>query len=217
MLHPVSAIEERFENLLLRRAQESGGKERIKSLLRAFGYDTEHWLRVVPYQTCFSWIEALGPEKLDVLEISGGDHTWQRLRFRSYRQANFPEFDICRDRLEESFDLIIADNVFEHVPYPWRAARNVHAMLNEGGHFLNLTPFMVKVHPCPSDCTRWTEEGIAYFLEDCGFDRTSIRTGSWGNRKCLRSNLRRWSRHGWWADLSNEPDFPLQVWALARK
>jgi hypothetical protein len=57
------------------------------------------------------------------------------------------------------------------------------------------------------------------FLADAGFDRESIVTGSWGNRACVRANLskRRWPRRGWFGSLKNEPEFPVTVWAFAKK
>ena len=64
-------------------------------------------------------------------------------------------------------------------------------MLQPGGHFLIVTPFLYKVHPNPYDCTRWTETGMRYFLAECGFPLDPITTGSWGNRACLEATLRR--------------------------
>ena len=53
------------------------------------------------------------------------------------------------------------------------------------------TPFMHKVHPNPLDCVRWTEQGLRFFLEDCGFASDGIVTGSWGNRACIEATFRR--------------------------
>src|SRR5205823_6255879 len=115
-------------------------------------------------------------------------------------------------------DLVIAEQVFEHLPWPYRAARNVFKMLKPGGHFLMTTPFLVRLHDMPLDCTRWSETGIRYFLAECGFDMERIKSSSWGNRACAIANFKRWegfrpSRHS----LENEPKFPVVVWALAQK
>jgi hypothetical protein len=108
--------------------------------------------------------------------------------------------------------------VFEHICYPFRAARNVHAMLREGGHFLITTPFLLKIHNHPVDCTRWTEAGMKYLLADSGFSLQAVVTGSWGNRACVIGNFRTWRYYNRWLhSLRNEPDFPVVVWALATK
>lgn len=130
---------------------------------------------------------------------------------------NWPQYDICEHVLDRQFDVIIADNVWEHLPYPARATRHVLPMLRTGGMFINITPFLIRRHLVPTDCTRWTEMGMRYFLEDCGFDPAAVHTGSWGNRAAVRANFNRWARTGWRRRLPNARDFPVTVWAFARK
>lgn len=195
---------------------KDGHKEAIKSLLTRIGYDYRHWTRPVMYDECTRWLEELEPQSIDALEISAGQQ-WQTLNFRSFREANYPEFDICADILEDKFDLIIADQVWEHLLWPHRATKNVYEMLRPGGYFLVTTPFLIRVHAIPHDCTRWTENGMKHFLAECGFPIEDIRTDSWGNRACVKANFSRWARRGWFGSLKNEPDFPVSVWALARK
>ena len=165
-------------------------------------------------------IEKLDVTSLSVLEISG--QRWRKFGFRSYRSVEYPEFDITADLvLSETFDLVIAEQVFEHVAYPYRAGKNVYQLLNAGGYFLISTPFLQKVHNFPIDCCRWTETGMKYFLSECGFEPQQIETGSWGNRHAARANLRfRESfprRNLFFGSWKNDPTFPVQVWALARK
>lgn len=187
-----------------------------KRFLSAIGYDWGHWTRTVMYRECKALIHGLDPERLDAMEISAGDK-FQQLPFRSFTEMNYPEYDICKDRLPGEFDLIIADQVWEHLLWPYRATRNVHAMLRPGGYFLVTTPFLIRRHEIPYDCTRWTEMGMKHFLAECGFDIERIRTWSWGNRACIKANFNRWARRGWFRSLRNEPDFPVTVWALAQK
>jgi SAM-dependent methyltransferase len=191
-------------------------KDTIKRLLSLVGYDHRLWARSVMYDRCFAMIRELKPAALDVLEISAGP-AWRGLGFRSFTETQFPKFDICSERLDRQFDLIIADQIFEHLLYPYSAARNVHAMLRPAGHFLITTPFLIRVHREPQDCTRWTETGLRYFLAECGFPLEAIHTDSWGNRACVTANFRSWTRRGWFGSLRNEPDFPVAVWALAQK
>lgn len=190
-------------------------KERLRRTLHAVGYDTTDWMRIVMYRHCFDFIRRLGPERLDVLEISAGPQWLREFSFRSYTVTDYPDFDICSQRLDRRFDLIIADQVFEHLKWPYRAGCNVRAMLRVGGHFLVTVPFLVRVHKSPTDCTRWTEQGLDYFLQECGFPAAGIVTGSWGNRACLNANLTAWRKRGLFGSLANEPDYPLVVWAFA--
>jgi len=194
-----------------------GGRDRVRSLLNRLGYNTTDWVRVVMYRECFSFIESLGPGTLDTLEIAAGPPWRRRFRFKSYTAADYPAFDICEDRLDRQFDLIIADQVFEHLKWPQRAGKNVFAMLKPGGYFIVTTPFLIRLHDSPIDCSRWTETGMSYLLQECGFAAQNIRTASWGNRACVRANFNRWPRFGWYKPLHNERDFPVTVWAIARR
>jgi SAM-dependent methyltransferase len=163
-------------------------------------------------------VRALRAETLDVLEVSGGPASrWRNLPFRSYEEAGYPAYDVCAGPLcVAAFDLVIAEQVFEHLRDPAAAARSVYQMVRTGGHALVTTPFLLKVHDSPIDCNRWTPLGLRLLLEEAGFDE--VQVGSWGNRACVVANFDRWvvfepRRHS----LENEPDFPVVVWALARR
>src|ERR1041384_5924596 len=135
------------------------------------------WTRAVMYRELGEIVAKLGPERLDALEISPGEF-WQGRGFKSYRGVRYPDFDVCSQVLPEKFDLIIADQVFEHLHWPYRAGKNVYQMLKPGGHFINTTPFLVRLHDDPVDCSRWTELGMKYLLAECGFELSRIRTGA---------------------------------------
>ena len=178
---------------------------------------SEQWLRTVMNRETEKLVNSLNPSSLSTLEISG--QGWDRPGlFLKYRSANYPEYDVCEQRLDEMFDLIIAEQVFEHLLWPFRAGKNVYAMLRPGGYFLVTTPFLVRIHNNPTDCTRWTETGMKHFLAECGFVLDDVRVWSWGNRACVKANFPRWKIYqSWRHPLHNEPDFPMVVWALARK
>jgi SAM-dependent methyltransferase len=180
------------------------------------GAEAEHWSRVVMRRDCYHIIEELPFQQLRALEISG-DH-FNKVSFKEYKSIRYPEYDICASPLAEKFDLIIAEQVFEHLLWPYRAGKHVYQMLNSGGYFLISTPFLVRIHNYPIDCTRWTEIGLKYFLAECGFPLEKIKTSSWGNQACIKANFHEWVRfrhriHS----LDNEPDFPYHVWAFAQK
>jgi SAM-dependent methyltransferase len=161
-------------------------------------------------------IRSFDTASLDAVEISG--NYWRRHKWNSYTVVAYPDFDICRDAIyDRQFDMIFAEQVFEHLIYPYRAARNVWRMLRPGGRLLMTLPFLIRIHPEPTDCTRWTPQGLSYFLEECGFDRHRIHTESWGNRACVTANFDTWAAFTPGAALENEPAFPVVVWALAQK
>ncbi|MBM0204185.1 methyltransferase domain-containing protein [Micromonospora sp. STR1s_5] len=204
-------------SVLSRLTSSPDRRARIRSALKAVGFDTTDWVRVVMYRRCFEFIRSLGPHELDALEIAAGPQWVRELTFRSYTPTQYPHFDICDDVLDRRFDVIIADQVFEHLKSPRRAAQNVYEMLKLGGHFVITTPFLIRVHESPIDCSRWTETGLSYLLQEAGFLESDIVTESWGNRACVAANFSRWPKYGWGRSLRNEPNFPVMVWAYARK
>lgn len=169
-------------------------------------------------------IRGLEPEKLDVAEISG---KWGRMfKFRSYRQFLYPKWDICAgpyrdgDGAALDFDLILANQVWEHLDRPYAATRNVHAMLRPGGHFWLAVPFFVPFHAAPADCSRWSARGLTNLLIECGFDEAHIIAEQWGNRNAaLRNMEEKWPpKYDRERDLlDNDPAMPVCAWAMARK
>lgn len=197
-----------------------GIKKRVKKFLRRkavrFGYNNQHLSRTVCYRNVEAFLADLDYQRLTCLEISGGWH-WRKKPWRSYTNVSYPSFDICAESLERTFDIVIADNVFEHLKYPGRAARNVREMLKQGGVAIIITPFLIRQHAYPIDCTRWTADGLKFFLQENGFSDDEIHTASWGNKKAVKANLDRWARTGWQKNLPNDPKYPVTVWAFARK
>jgi SAM-dependent methyltransferase len=154
---------------------------------RLTGLENEGWSRVIMRRSYQQILAELQPHQLAVLEISG-DH-YAKQNFKRYRAVHHPEYDICTMLLPEEFDLIIAEQVFEHLPWPYRAGKNVYQMLKPGGHFLISTPFMVRIHNEPIDCTRWTETGLKYFLAECGFPSEKVKTSSMGESSMHQGEL----------------------------
>ena len=132
-----------------------------------------------------------------------------------------PDFDLCAPLTEERrFDVVICEQVLEHVADPCAAAANLRALCAPGGRVIVSTPFLIKVHELPE--LRDARLLALYATRACG--RCSSAPGSrssgvesWGNRQCVVGNLGRWSAHRRWHSLRNEPDFPVQVWAFARR
>src|SRR6267142_247374 len=82
------------------------------------------WCPVVMNQEIEKFIRSLDCSKIDALEISGVG-SQGRYDFRSCQTVGYPAFDVCEGPLAENqFDLVIAEQAFEHILHPDRAASN---------------------------------------------------------------------------------------------
>ncbi len=184
---------------------------------------TRFYNRVVAKRTTQKWVSALGPEKMTAAEISG--KRGSKWPFKSYEAFWYPEYDICQSPIIDDagkvrkFDIVIADQVWEHLEFPYRGTQNVLRNLKKGGYFLVVTPFYVKYHPAPTDCTRWSARGLKNLLTEAGFDPDHIKSAQWGNRACAKADFgKNWGRYDSERDsLENDPEFPVMSWALAQK
>lgn len=192
-------------------------RSRLMAMMRLLGYRDEQWIRVVMGQKTEEMLTGVVSDHTQVLEISG--LTWAKyFPPERYSNLSFPYFDICKQSTDKAYDLILLEQVLEHVLQPALALKNIEASLKKGGHVLVTTPFLVRYHGHPYDCSRWTETGLRQMLLNAGFDTEGVETGSWGNKSCLRSNLGVWQRYNPFIhSLANDPRYPLMVWALARK
>lgn len=176
-----------------------------------------HWARVIMDKETERFVRSLNYKSFNALEISGSQ--WKNFGFSKYTSVQYPDFNVCKDVLEvEPFDLIIAEQVLEHVLWPSRAVRNLYQMLGPSGILMITTPFLLKIHNSPVDCYRWTELGLKCLLTEGGFENLKIKTGSWGNRMCIVANFKNWcsyipGKHS----LKNEQDFPVVIWGFAQK
>jgi SAM-dependent methyltransferase len=179
--------------------------------------------RVVMQKTSREWIRELVPKSLNVAEISG---EWGKsFPFRSYQSFRYPEFDPCEGPFldaqgkAQKFDLILANQVWEHVDRPYAATRNVLKMLRKGGWFWLAVPFFIPYHAVPVDCSRWSARGLRNLLAETGFDEASIRAAQWGNRAAAQRNLETpWPpEHLPDDDLTDDPAFPVVAWAMGQK
>ena len=177
----------------------------------------EHWQRIRLNESVDGFLRGLAPERLSAAEISGSFHATRP--WRSYVSLDFPEFDLCAPLGERGrHDVVICEQVLEHVPDPWLAAENLRGLCEPGGHVIVSTPFLVRVHELPEygmpDFWRFTPRGLRLLLERAGLEVDRVE--SWGNRDCVVANLDRWPAYRRRHSLRDEPDLPLQVWAFAR-
>jgi SAM-dependent methyltransferase len=176
----------------------------------------DHLTRSVMNRAIGSYLDLLEPPALTAVEISGSA---QRSRsWKTFETLDFPDFDLCaplKDR--PRYDVVICEQVLEHVPDPWVAVRNLRGLCAPGGHVIVSTPFLIRVHEMPiyamHDYWRFTPRGLRTLLEGAGL--RVERVGSWGNEVAVAGNLHRWTARRPWHPMRNEPDLPIQVWAFA--
>lgn len=175
----------------------------------------QQWQRIVMNRAIDSWLAARPTETLSAVEVSGNER--RHHRWATYDTLAYPSFDLCALDVDQpaTYDIVVCEQVIEHVPDPWRALQRLGDLAAAGGHVIVSTPFLIRVHAGPGDYWRFTEDGLRLMIERAGL--IVVESGSWGNRACARANLRRWAKRRWWNSLDNDPKFPVAVWVVARK
>lgn len=157
----------------------------------------------------------------DVLEIGGhrlancAIGLFPEPRF-NYHDLNIAASDIpntiiaditgCRDTIaDESFDVVLSADVFEHIDRPWLAAAEIARILRPGGIAITYTLFAWRNHPCPIDYWRFSAECLEFLFGDLetlekGYDLSHRRVdqpGFWGsgNDSVPMDELGGWREH----------------------
>jgi len=161
------------------------------------------------------YLAALPRSQMDALEVSGNAHGGAG--WRSHATLAFPSFDLCQppDPLPQA-DVVFCEQVLEHVRDPWRAARTLHDLLRPGGRLIVSTPFLIRIHPEPTDYWRFTPDGLRVLLEQAGFRVGAVK--KWGNLSCLVANTSFWFPYvPLICLLGNRERLPLVVWTVAER
>jgi SAM-dependent methyltransferase len=190
---------------------------KVKRTLASLGHAYEphdHWIRQVMVADTQNEFRKLNPPNLDIAEISGD--LWRSWPWRSRTEILYPDVDLCDPPadLPGPFDLVICEQVLEHVKNPLRAVATLRDLCKPEGYVYVSTPFLVRLHDSPGDYWRYTPEGMRLLLESQGLSPLWVR--SWGNRKAIVGNFDRWRGRRPWDTLRNEPNLPAVVWSLAR-
>jgi SAM-dependent methyltransferase len=178
----------------------------------------DHWVRVVMNEAVDHFLAGLDVGTLTAAEISGTSHSSRG--WAAYRSLMYPEFDVCAPVvIDERFDVVLCEQVLEHVVDPWAGVANLAELCRPGGHVVITSPFLIKVHELPMygmfDYWRFTPRGLQLMVEKVGLE--VVDQGQWGNRMCVTGNLTHWSARRRWHPMRNEPDVPVQIWCIARR
>ena len=111
----------------------------------------------------------------------------------SYIGLDWPEIkdralpDVVGDAMKipfksDSFDVVLATELMEHLPSPHTFLMEVKRVLREGGALILSVPFMEPIHEAPRDFYRFTPFSLRLLLEEHGFSIRKI-----------------WNKGGWWS------------------
>ena len=119
-------------------------------------------------------------QNVNILEIGGRLQTYYKILITSYfDNSTYSNMDItntaddviigditdCKNIKDNSYDIIISSDVFEHINKPWDAAKEIIRILKPNGLSLHSTLFSWRYHPCPNDYYRFTHEGMKVLFE----------------------------------------------------
>lgn len=71
---------------------------------------------------------------------------------------------------DDSFDVVVACAVLEHVHDPYQVTRELFRVVRPGGKVFAWVPFFFGVHGFPDDVSRFTEQGFRILFERAGFE-----------------------------------------------
>lgn len=140
-------------------------------------------------------------------------------------EANFPEYSMVSLPFpDESFDVVVSDQVLEHVEgNPEKAVQECHRLLRPGGVAIHTTCFINPIHGVPRDFWRFTPDGLRWLHRDWG---SIIECDGWGSFEAwrvIRDGLRldgvplaAWHPFHRLA-VRKDPLWPISVWVVARK
>ena len=81
----------------------------------------------------------------------------------------------CPQISDNTFDVVMSFDVFEHVERPWDAAEEAIRILKPGGLMIHRTLFAYRYHPCPIDYWRYTSDGLEYLFNRTGRMETLLK------------------------------------------
>jgi SAM-dependent methyltransferase len=193
-------------------------------ILEPAEFSDAQFVRLCAYRTIKSQLLVENKSRMTrAIEFGGSNYFIKSiLHGASYEIApNFPEVDIQNlvDYPDNSYDIVVIDNILEHVAFPKKAVSEIFRILKDDGLCICLTPFLVKIHGYPNDYWRFTASGLRIVFDNFG----DVKVWSWGNRFTITTTMRlgwlsvRNSKRLFKAALRNEPDWPITYLTIARK
>jgi SAM-dependent methyltransferase len=119
----------------------------------------------------------------------------------------------------DEFDLVVLDEILEHVARPWVAVEEARRILKPGGCLVTSSPFLIAEHRMPKDYWRFTKDGYRVLLENY----STVDVHSWGNPGSVTYLMQGMMVSTQDAidagtfDLTDVEKFAISVWAYAWK
>lgn len=119
-----------------------------------------------------------------VLNLGGGNKRYGFNQEVNLDITDFPKVDVVADahRLpfkSQTFDLVIADALLEHVQDPVQVVNEIHRVLKKRGKVYAMTPFLQRYHSYPQDYTRWTLDGLRCLFGQFKIIKIGVSAGPW--------------------------------------
>ena len=136
-------------------------------------------LRYFYYQQIYTVLKNIDTNNKKIILFGGNSIISQFFKNSSIKLTNYPEYDLLNtSNIKEKYDVVICDQVIEHVRKPWLISKQLYNILNPKGIIIMTTPFTYKKHNHPGDYFRYTTDGLISLFED---NFKCLKTGGYGN------------------------------------
>ena len=140
----------------------------------------------------------------------------------SWETRGYPPFNVLdSSSWDKEWDVVVLDQILEHVERPWEVFDHIGRTCKTA---IITVPFLIGVHPCPTDYWRMTPQAIE-MLASPHFSK--IDTRSWGNTEVnfLHSEyditgvmMANTEERVWREGLESNDEYkPFVIWAVLSK
>ena len=103
---------------------------------------------------------------------------WDTIDLAPYKKLTYRGTDPYHYPIaSETYDIVLAANVLEHVPKIWTWVREVARIIRPGGIAIVIAPCSWPYHAVPQDCWRVYPDGMRALMEEGGL---SVEIAEWG-------------------------------------
>jgi len=211
-------------------------------------WSQEDHLRHFLYESIYNKLKSfVWPDKIyNVLDFGsmwfgdpdGGWQTYMRTMLKdvvgkqnlNHILAVYPQYNAedLSSVMSNSIDILVADQVLEHVEKPWLAAEAFYRVLKPGGLAIVATPGLYPIHPSPLDCWRIMPDGYRVLFPQKIWE--TVLFDMWGSASRVayefgfNKNLLSGGRTYTVSEAIEQPHYsesdgkcPIQLWWIGRK